>query len=117
MTEHRARSIALRGVAVCPALGSMAVCSALLLVGASALAAGQNPSLPSPAQAQQLLQQAQQNPKLADQLRQRLQQTRLTPEQIRARLQASGYHTNLVDAYLRPAAGGPTTAPTATAPS
>jgi len=74
-------------------------------------ARAQNPALPSPSQAQQLLQQAQQNPELADQLRQRLQQSGLTPEQIRARLQASGYPSNLLDAYLGPAGAGPTAAP------
>src|SRR2546427_9499716 len=64
-------------------------------------AAGQNPPLPPPAQAQQALQEAvQQNPGLADVIRQRLLQSGLTPEQVRARLQASGYPANLFDAYL-----------------
>src|SRR5438128_5709287 len=55
--------------------------SATLVVGAALVlfagrpAAAQNPS---PAQAQQLLQQAQQNPALAEQLRQRLEQSGLT---------------------------------------
>ena len=111
MTEHRARSSALRGATVCPALGRIALCSALFLASASMLAGGQNPALPSPSQAQQLLQQAQQNPELADELRQRLQQSGLTPEQIRARLEASGYPTDLLDAYLGPATDGQTTAP------
>ena len=52
---------------------------------------------PSPAQAQQLLQQ---NPGLADVVRQRIQQSGLSAEQVRARLQASGYPANLLDAYL-----------------
>src|SRR5881398_3049252 len=69
-------------------------------------AAAQNPT---PGQAQQLLQQAQQNPALAEQLRQRLQQSGLTPDQIRARLRASGYPDSLLDAYLGPGGmgGGP----------
>src|SRR2546428_13844631 len=86
--------------------------SATLVVGAALTllagrpAAAQNPT---PAQAQQLLQQAQQNPALAEQLRQRLQQSGLTPDQIRARLRASGYPDSLLDAYLGPggAGGGP----------
>jgi len=38
-------------------------------------------------------------------LRQRIQQSGMTADQIRARLQASGYPSNLLDAYL--GAGGP----------
>src|SRR3989442_15689943 len=60
-------------------------------------------AIPSPAQAQQLLQQ---NPGLADVLRQRLQQSGLTAEQVRARLQASGYPASLLDAYLGAGAAG-----------
>src|SRR5437879_1368626 len=67
-------------------------------------AAAQNPTN---GQAQQLLQQAQQNPALAEQLRQRLLQSGLTPDQIRARLRASGYPDSLLDAYLGAGAGGP----------
>ena len=84
--------------------------SATLVVGAAFTivtapsAAAQNPT---PGQAQQLLQQAQQNPALAEQLRQRLLQSGLTPDQIRARLRASGYPDSLLDAYLGAAAGGP----------
>ena len=111
MTENRARSVALRGVTACPTLGRTVPCCALLFVGGLVPVRAQNPALPSPSQAQQLLQQAQQNPELADQLRQRLQQSGLTPEQIRARLQASGYPSNLLDAYLGPAGAGPTAAP------
>src|SRR3989454_5126155 len=83
--------------------------SATLVVGAALTllagrpAAAQNPT---PAQAQQLLQQAQQNPALAEQLRQRLQQSGLTPDQIRARLRASGYPDSLLDAYLGPGGAG-----------
>jgi protein involved in polysaccharide export with SLBB domain len=52
------------------------------------------------------LQQAQLNPDLADQLRLRLQQSGLTPDQVRARLAASGYPTNLLDAYMGQALPG-----------
>ena len=54
---------------------TLVVGAALVLV-ATRPAAAQNPT---PGQAQQLLQQAQQNPALAEQLRQRLQQSGLTP--------------------------------------
>src|SRR5207247_7992463 len=90
--------------------------SATLVVGAALTvvtappAAAQNPT---PGQAQQLLQQAQQNPALAEQLRQRLLQSGLTPDQIRARLRASGYPDSLLDAYLGAggAGGGPQRTP------
>src|SRR3989441_9953365 len=65
------------------------------LLGVASAGVAQN--VPSPAQAQQMLQQ---NPGLADVIRQRLQQSGLTAEQVRARLQASGYPANLLDAYL-----------------
>src|SRR5437773_2350251 len=86
------------------------VVGAALTVVAARPAAAQNPT---PGQAQQLLQQAQQNPALAEQLRQRLQQSGLTPDQIRARLRASGYPDSLLDAYLGPggAMGGPQRTP------
>jgi protein involved in polysaccharide export with SLBB domain len=87
--------------------------TALLL---AAPAAAQIPSggqqLPSPGQAQQMLQN---NPQLVDQLRERLQQSGLTPDQVRARLRAAGYPENLLDDYLegadttRPAQIGPKT--------
>src|SRR5437867_9220501 len=85
--------------------------SATLVVGAALTLATAPPAAaqnPTPAQAQELLQQAQQSPALAEQLRQRLQQSGLTPDQIRARLRASGYPDSLLDAYLGPggAAGG-----------
>jgi polysaccharide export outer membrane protein len=67
------------------------------LLGAPRSAAAQNPQLPSPAQAQQLLEQ---NPQLGELIRQRLQQSGLTPDEIRARLAASGYPSNLLDAYI-----------------
>jgi len=67
--------------------------------------------LPSPEQAQELLQ----NPQVIDQLRQRLEQSGLTPDQVRSRLRAAGYPENLLDDYLtgadttRPAQFGPRT--------
>src|SRR5439155_10912156 len=89
----------------CPVYATLVVGAVLVLVAAGP-AAAQNPT---PGQAQQLLQQAQQNPALAEQLRQRLQQSGLTPDQIRARLRASGYPDSLLDAYLGPGGmgGGP----------
>lgn len=59
--------------------------------------------IPSPAQAQQALQQ---NPALADSIRQRLLQSGLTPDQVRARLRAAGYPDSMLDAYLGPALPG-----------
>src|SRR5947208_457502 len=79
------------------------VVGAVLALVAARPAAAQNPP---PGQAQQLLQQAQQNPALAEQLRQRLLQSGLTPDQIRARLRASGYPDSLLDAYLGPGGVG-----------
>ncbi len=52
---------------------------------------------PSPAEAQQMLQN---NPALLQQLRQRIMSSGLTPDQVRARLRAEGYPENLLDAYL-----------------
>ena len=54
---------------------------------------------PSPAQAQQMLQN---NPALLQQLRQRIMSSGLTPDQVRARLRAEGYPETLLDAYLPP---------------
>src|SRR2546425_9628140 len=85
-----------------PVCATLVVGAALALVAARP-AAAQNPT---PGQAQQLLQQAQQNPALAEQLRQRLLQSGLTPDQIRARLRASGYPDSLLDAYLGPGGAG-----------
>src|SRR3989441_10170238 len=82
------------------ALCSVLLASALMLAVEPRLAGAQQPS---PAQAQQLLQQ---NPGLAEVLRQRLQQWGLTAEQVRARLQASGYPASLLDAYLGAGAAG-----------
>jgi protein involved in polysaccharide export with SLBB domain len=85
-----------------------ALCFALLLGMATWGRAGaQIPTLPSPSQAQQALQQAlQQNPALATQIRNRILQSGMTPEQIRARLQASGYPATLLDPYLTPETPG-----------
>src|SRR5207302_1415872 len=69
----------------------------LLLGGLLGVAEPGAAQVPSPAQAQQMLQQ---NPGLGDVLRQRIQQSGLNAEQVRARLQASGYPANLLDAYL-----------------
>jgi polysaccharide biosynthesis/export protein len=52
---------------------------------------------PSPAEAQQMLQN---NPALLQQLRQRIMSSGLTPDQVRARLRAEGYPESLLDAYL-----------------
>ena len=76
--------------------------SLALSLGAASLAASlsaqQVPSqLPSPEQAQQLLES---RPDLVAQLRQRLQASGMTADQIRARLRAEGYPENLLDAYL-----------------
>src|SRR3989441_490909 len=69
----------------------------LVLVAVPVSAGGQVP----PSQAPQALQQAaQQNPGLPDIIRQRIVQSGLTAEQVRARLAASGYPSNLLDAYL-----------------
>src|SRR5438094_7388473 len=69
----------------------------LLLGGLLGVAEPGAAQVPSPAQAQQMLQQ---NPGLGDVMRQRIQQSGLDAEQVRARLQASGYPANLLDAYL-----------------
>ncbi len=73
-----------------------------LLASVSRLEAQIPSQLPSPAQAQQLLQ----NPDLVAQLRQRLLSSGLTPDQIRARLRAAGYPENFLDAYLPGGTGG-----------
>src|SRR6266853_1060991 len=83
----------------------LAVLLGALLCAPSAGAAQQ---LPSPSQAQQALQAAQNNPALIEQLRARLQSSGLTPDQIRARLAASGYAPDLLDTYLGPAQPGQT---------
>jgi polysaccharide export outer membrane protein len=59
---------------------------------------------PTPAQAQQMLQN---NPALLQQLRQKIMTSGLTPDQVRARLRAEGYPETLLDAYLPGATGAP----------
>ena len=76
--------------------------AACLLV-ALALAAPLPAQVPTPQQAQQLLQT---RPDLINQLRQRIGTSGLTAEQVRARLRAEGYPENLLDAYLPGGAGG-----------
>src|SRR3954449_12529249 len=67
-------------------------------------AAGQQ-QLPTPEQAQELLQT---QPQLIQQLRQRIEQSGLTPDQVRSRLRAAGYPDNLLDSYVQ---GADTTVP------
>ena len=73
-------------------LGSLLTIAGLVFLATTASA--QNPS---PAQAQQMLQN---NPALLQQLRQKIMSSGLTPDQVRARLRAEGYPENLLDAYL-----------------
>ena len=72
----------------------------ILLLVAIAVPCAASQSSPSPAQAQQLIDQARQDPGLGSTIRARIQQSGLTPEQIRARLRASGYPESLLDTYL-----------------
>ncbi|MDB4870737.1 MAG: polysaccharide export protein [Gemmatimonadales bacterium] len=64
---------------------------------------------PSPAEAQQMLQN---NPALLQQLRQRIMSSGLTPDQVRARLRAEGYPETLLDAYLPGTTGDSASSPT-----
>jgi protein involved in polysaccharide export with SLBB domain len=74
------------------------VSSLLFLAGAAVFAPLASPAQnPSPAQAQQMLQN---NPALLQQLRQKIMTSGLTPDQVRARLRAEGYPESLLDAYL-----------------
>ncbi len=84
-------------------LGSLVIVAGLLSI--SAPASAQNPS---PAQAQQMLQ----NPAMLQQLRQKIMTSGLTPDQVRARLRAEGYPETLLDAYLPGATGADTSATT-----
>jgi polysaccharide biosynthesis/export protein len=59
---------------------------------------GQPQQLPSPEQAQSLLQT---QPELVQQLRERLSRSGLTPDQIRSRLRAAGYPENMLDDYVQ----------------
>src|ERR1051325_4319440 len=76
----------------------------LLFAGVIAAAPASTAQNPTPAEAQQMLQ----NPALLQQLRQRIMSSGLTPDQVRARLRAEGYPENLLDAYLPGATGGAT---------
>jgi len=78
--------------------------SLLLTAGLLTFAPVASAQNPTPAQAQQLLQN---NPALLQQLRQRIMTSGLTPDQVRARLRAEGYPENLLDAYLPGSAGAP----------
>ena len=81
-----------------PAPSRTALCSLLCLLAAAPQ--GLRSQVP-PSQAPQALKQAvQQNPGLPDIIRQRILQSGLSAEQVRARLAASGYPSNLLDAYL-----------------
>jgi polysaccharide export outer membrane protein len=71
--------------------------SLLLLAGLIVVAAPASAQNPTPAQAQQMLQN---NPALLQQLRQKIMTSGLTPDQVRARLRAEGYPETLLDAYL-----------------
>jgi len=62
-----------------------------------ALGGAARAQVPSPAQAQQMLQT---NPALIARLQQMLRTSGLTPEQIRQRLRAQGYSDSVLDAYL-----------------
>jgi len=84
-------------------LGSLLLIVGLTLLSDPTTLAAQNPT---PAQAQQMLQN---NPALLQQLRQRILTSGLTPDQVRARLRAEGYPENLLDAYLPGATGVPDT--------
>jgi protein involved in polysaccharide export with SLBB domain len=81
-----------------PKLGSLFLIAGLTSL--STLASAQNPT---PAQAQQMLQN---NPALIQQLRQKIMTSGLTPDQVRARLRAEGYPESLLDAYLPGASMG-----------
>jgi len=78
--------------------------SLLFIAGALAVAPPVSAQNPTPAQAQQMLQN---NPALLQQLRQRIMTSGLTPDQVRARLRAEGYPETLLDAYLPGSTGTP----------
>jgi protein involved in polysaccharide export with SLBB domain len=80
--------------------------SFLILAGLVFFAVPSAAQNPSPAQAQQMLQ----NPAMMQQLRQRIMTSGLTPDQVRARLRAEGYPENLLDAYLPGSTGVPDSA-------
>ncbi len=80
---------------------SLRLCLGIALaLGSAGLLAAQVPSgqpLPSPAEAQRMLNE---RPELADQIRRRIGASGLTRQQVRARLRAAGYPENLLDNYL-----------------
>lgn len=75
------------------ALNLRSLLVAVVVYGAPAIVAAQNPTT---TQAQQMLQ----NPAMLQQLKQRIMTSGMTPDQVRARLRAAGYPENLLDAYL-----------------
>jgi polysaccharide biosynthesis/export protein len=91
--------------------------SALVALASSIIfqaAPAQNPAIPGGQSSQALQQALLQNPQLGDLIRNRLTGSGMTPDQIRARLTANGYPSNLLDAYLGPAAPGQALQPGAT---
>src|SRR6185503_4259499 len=64
-------------------------------------------SIPSPAQAQQMMQS---DPGMLQRLQQMLQSSGLTPDQVRDRLRAAGYPDSLLDQYLPGGKGADSTA-------
>ncbi|HEY4130120.1 MAG TPA: polysaccharide biosynthesis/export family protein, partial [Gemmatimonadaceae bacterium] len=78
------------------AVATRAFLFASLLGTVSALGA-QVPTIPPPAQAQQMLRQ---DPSLITRLQQMMQSSGLTPDQVRDRLRAAGYPDSLLNAYL-----------------
>jgi len=84
---------------ILPAQRSWLAAAVLALGLTAASLAGQVPTqgLPSPEEAEQLLQT---RPDLVKQLQNRINSSGLTPEQIRARLRAAGYPEHLLDAYM-----------------
>jgi polysaccharide biosynthesis/export protein len=82
-----------------PARVWCALASTLVMLAAplSAQVPGGGQQLPSPDQAQQLME----NPQLVEQLRQRLEQSGLTPDQVRSRLRAAGYPEDILDDLLQ----------------
>jgi hypothetical protein len=75
--------------------------SVLAVTGVTRDAAAQQPSRPSPQEAEELLRS---RPDLQTQVQQRLRSSGLTPDQVRARLRAEGYSESLLDQYLPAAA-------------
>jgi protein involved in polysaccharide export with SLBB domain len=75
---------------------------------ASAAVPARAQQIPSPAQAQQMLQQ---DPSLVARLQDMMKSSGLTPEQVRERLRAQGYPDSLLDQYLPGAAGDSTLVP------